>query len=126
LIKLVVIGLGGALGAILRYSICDWAARRFEGEFPYGTLIVNVLGCLILGGLMAYIGGRADVSPRLRLFVTIGILSSLTTFSAFGYETVELVSKNEFKLALGSVVANLVLGCLAVVIARTTVKAVFG
>lgn len=126
MIKLVVIGLGGSLGAILRYSICAWAARRFEGDFPVGTLIVNVLGCLILGGLMAYMGVRQDLSPRVRLFVTIGILSSLTTFSAFGYETVELVAKEEFKLAVGNVVANLVLGISAVVVARASVRALFG
>ena len=122
LIKLLVVGVGGSIGAVARFLLSDLVRRHSTGEFPGGTLLVNVIGCLLLGGLMAVIQERDWVSPNARLFLTMGVLGSLTTFSTFGYETVALIEKGKLGLALGSVAANMALGIVAVLLGRALVK----
>lgn len=123
MIKLLVVGVGGSLGAVARYLLSDLVRRHYAGEFPGGTLLVNVIGCFVLGGLMTVIQERDWVSPNARMFWTMGVLGSLTTFSSFGYETVALMDKGKLGLALGSVVANLALGLVGVLLGRALVKA---
>ncbi len=118
MVKLLAVGLGGFVGAIARYGISGWLHRRVEGPFPAGTLAVNVVGCLAIGVLMHVVDARDPLSPTVRVFLTVGILGALTTFSTFGYETVELLRGNEARLALLSVVANVVLGIVAVFAGR--------
>ena len=77
-------------------------------------MAVNVFGCLIIGGLMAVVTSRPNFPPNLRLFLITGILGSMTTFSAFGYETVELLREERFRPAFGNIAANLLLGFPAV------------
>ena len=124
--ELLVIGCGGFLGAIARYSLTGWVHRWAGAGFPWGTLAVNVVGCLAIGGLMALVESRAALSPAVRLFVGIGLLGSLTTFSTFGYETLELVRRSELGLALANAGGNLLLGLGAVLVGRLLVVWVTG
>ncbi len=117
--KLLVIGLGGFLGAIARYGVSGWVQARAGGEFPAGTLAVNAVGCLLLGVLMALVETRQLLGPEVRTFVAIGILGSFTTFSTFGYETLELVRVGTFRLAALNMAGNLALGLAAVWIGRS-------
>jgi CrcB protein len=110
------------VGAISRYLLSDLVRRHYAGDFPGGTLLVNLIGCLCLGGLMTVIQERDWVSPNARLFLTMGVLGSLTTFSTFGYETVALFEKGKLGIALGSVVANIALGIVGVLLGRALVK----
>jgi CrcB protein len=116
--ELLVIGLGGFFGAIARYTLSGWVHRWAGSAFPWGTLAINISGCLALGALMALVEGRVSMSSEVRLFLSIGILGSLTTFSTFGYETVELLRRSELGLALGNAGGHFLLGLAAVFLGR--------
>lgn len=108
------VGLGGFVGAVLRYLLSLWAHRLHGGDFPAGTLLVNVLGCLAIGALAAWVEG-GGVPPETSLFLGVGLLGALTTFSTFGFETVELVLHGEPGMALLNVGLNVAVGLTAVV-----------
>ncbi len=111
--KLLLIGAGGFCGAVLRYLLSGWAHRVYGGVLPVGTLLVNLVGCFALGVLMTLVERQA-LSPEVRLALGVGLLGALTTFSTFGYETVELVRRGALAPALGNVAGNVVLGVAAV------------
>ncbi len=117
--NILVVGVGGFIGAVARYGLSGLAKRCSTTSFPVGTLVVNVLGCLAIGSLMWYIESREGLSPNIRLFVMVGLLGSLTTFSAFGCETIELMRAGDMRLAMISVLANVMLGLAAVVVGRS-------
>jgi len=108
------VGVGGCLGSIARYWLSGAVHRYWNSGFPYGTLAVNVLGCLLLGCVIGLVEYRQLFGPSARLFLVVGILGGFTTFSAFGYETFALLRDNQFLLALANVTANVVTGVLAV------------
>lgn len=122
--KLLVVGLGGFLGAIARYGLSGLVHRRLGEGFPYGTLAVNVVGCLLIGVVLHLVEDRSILGPTARLFVAIGVLGGFTTFSSFGYETFELIEDRAYKLALLNVAGNMILGLLAVWVGRTLPRAI--
>ena len=103
LTKLLFIALGGSVGAVLRYGLTGLAQRLADGTaiegFPVGTLAVNLLGCLLIGGLGAYFAGPHLVREEYRAFLLVGLLGAFTTFSTFGWETFELVNDRQLGLA---------------------------
>lgn len=123
--KLIVIGVGGFIGAVARYSISGWASKwSADSPFPYGTLAVNLIGCFIIGAVMTLVEDGRLFSPQIRLFVTVGVLGSLTTFSTFGFETIELLRAGSMKLFLLNIGANVILGLIAVMLGRIAVRAI--
>lgn len=105
----------GAAGALARYWLSGQAYRWFGVGLPYGTLVVNVLGSLLLGFLM-HVGLTTDLVPRaLRTALATGFLGAFTTYSTFAYETVRYVEDGAWGLAALNVAANLVLGLGAAV-----------
>jgi CrcB protein len=111
----VVVGVGGALGAIARYYATDWARSAFGAEMPWGTLVVNVLGSLALGFLFVWFEHRAPANLS-RELMAIGFLGSFTTFSTFSYETVALARAGEVVRAGGYAAGSVMLGVIAVVL----------
>ena len=108
---LLFVALGGSLGAISRYLV-SLGARNLWGEsFPLGTLLVNVIGCLLIGILAGI--GMDQLPPPLQKFMVVGLLGSLTTFSTFGLDTFELFQRQPL-LALGNIAANVLIGLAAV------------
>ena len=90
--QLMWVGAGGFVGSVLRFVIGGWAQRlAAAGEFPYGTLVVNVVGCLFIGFLGGVAEYRQALDPAQRLFLMIGVLGGFTTFSAFAFETLGLL-----------------------------------
>ena len=89
--NVVVVFVGGGIGAVARYLLQGAVYALTGTGFPYGTLVVNVLGSLVIGILMALFEERFLVQPALRLFLAIGILGGFTTFSSFSYETYTLL-----------------------------------
>jgi CrcB protein len=116
MMRLLVIGLGGFVGAIARYGLSSWLARNTGGTFPWGTLTVNVLGCLCIGALLQLVEEQWTISAYTRLFLAVGLLGSFTTFSTFGYETWELLRSADYMRALLNISGNLILGIIAVVL----------
>ncbi|MBW7571471.1 fluoride efflux transporter CrcB [Caproiciproducens faecalis] len=107
--KILIVGLGGSLGAMLRYMISD-ATAKYLGNFPLGTLIVNVLGGFLIGFIMEISEGSWPVPAHVRIFLTTGIMGGLTTFSTFSYETVSMLSDGKYLLGGANAGLNL---CLA-------------
>jgi len=123
-IKFLSVAAGGAIGAMMRYAIHLFWVRH--SSFPLGTLSANVLGCAGIGVLM-YASLRRDwLGDSVRLIVVTGLLGSLTTFSTFGYETVEYAHQGKLPLALANVAANLALGLGAVVLGWGVAGAILG
>src|SRR5689334_16681029 len=83
LVQIFIAGLGGFLGSAARFWIASLSYRLLGQDFPYGTLIVNVVGCFLIGFLMTVFEQRFLITPNLRIFLTIGILGGFTTFSSF-------------------------------------------
>ena len=124
LIELWPIAIGGALGAICRFTISEWASGLTEGDFPVGTLIANVVGCLLIGVLIG--SGKADTSVHWRLGFGTGFLGALTTFSTFGAETIKASQDGHWGVAGMNIGVNLVLGLAAVVAGLWIGKAMSG
>ncbi len=119
---IVAVGIGGALGSIARYWLSTAVNRHFPHAFPWGTLAVNVAGCLLLGVIVGLVEHRQLFSPGTRLFLTVGIMGGFTTFSTFGWETFDLMRSNYHWLAMGNVAANVIIGTAAVIAGWYAVK----
>jgi CrcB protein len=121
-----IVGLGGFLGATGRYLVSGYVQGVSDSiDFPYGTLVVNLLGCFLIGLLAQLADTRGFFGPEFRSLVLIGILGALTTFSTFSIETLNLLSDGENVLAGLNVGANLGLCLLAVWLGRVLVLVVW-
>jgi fluoride exporter len=112
-VQLLLIALGGALGSVCRYALSTAVQRVSSPFFPYGTFVVNVLGCLLFGVIMGAARQRFVLGPSERAFLLIGILGGFTTFSTFTYETFALVQDGEFVRALVNAGGQVVSGFVA-------------
>ena len=108
--NLLLIALGGAAGALLRYGVSEWVTAP-RGGFPLATLLANVTGAFLLG-VASLLLVRLEVSAAVRLGLTVGVLGAYTTFSTFSVETLDLVSDGQWRTAALYVVAS-VAGALA-------------
>ncbi len=104
-----IVFLGGGIGAALRHGVNLFAARLLGAGFPYGTIIINVVGSLAMGLIAEYFALKAGLPQRWRLFLTTGILGGFTTFSAFSLEAALLYERGELIGAAVYVVASVVL-----------------
>jgi fluoride exporter len=112
--KYLLIAAGGALGSIARYWVGSAVAGRMGIRFPYGTLIVNVTACVIIGFSLTYLGRRADLSPAWRYLIPVGFIGAYSTFSTYEWETLSTLRSGAFILAALYAVGSLVLGLIAV------------
>ena len=111
LLKLSLIGAGGFLGAVLRFLISSWVQTRSGSiVFPFGTLAVNMIGCLLIGLLTYLVETRSFFSVETRSFILIGLLGAFTTFSTFGIETLGLIRDNRIDLAALNAGSQVVIG----------------
>jgi fluoride exporter len=110
--QLIAIGVGGAIGALARYLLGGAVHRLIPGFFPYGTFVVNVLGCIVFGLIVGIAESRFAIGPIARAFLLIGVLGGFTTFSSFTYETFELVRGGQVWPALVNVMGQVGLGFL--------------
>ncbi len=116
------IALGGALGAIARYEVAAVIQARVPTGFPWGTFIVNITGCLVMGTVMTLLTERLVVHPNWRFLVPIGFIGAYTTFSTFEYETFRAIAAGAWAVGavnvLGSVLAGYAALWLGIILAR--------
>jgi len=118
--NILLIGIGGFIGSMLRYLASGYVQQASKSiDFPYGTLVVNVLGCFIIGFLAQLAEDRGVFTNQSRLFVFTGFLGGFTTFSAFGNESFNLARDSQMMNAFANVSANVILGLFAVWLGRT-------
>jgi len=109
------VGLGGFVGSVLRYLVSGWIERLSDTSFfPYGTMSVNVIGCLVIGLLGGWADNHNLLTPPMRMFLLLGLLGGFTTYSTFGYETMALLRDRQALAALAYVGLHLLLGFGAV------------
>jgi len=107
--SLIYIAIGGAAGALLRYTVSGITYKYFDGLLPWGTLAVNMIGCFAIGFLWQLFE-VVSTSPNTRAFIFIGILGAFTTFSTFGLESFNLLREGEVKYAVINILASNILG----------------
>lgn len=110
--QIIYIALFGAAGCLSRYFLSGWVYQIMGRAFPYGTLVVNVVGAFIIGLVMEFSIRSAAIPATMRVALTIGFLGGLTTFSTFSYETFRLLEEGAFGIAFVNVLIS-VLVCLA-------------
>ena len=124
MLQVLLIGCGGFIGTIARYAVTTMAYRLLGGSFPYGTLTVNILGCLLIGFVSTAAEERDMIAHSTRLYLTIGILGGFTTFSAFGYETLTILRLGNILPAALYVLASVVTGLVGVWLGGLLARAV--
>lgn len=109
------VGMGGFIGSVLRYLLNSWVYSLVEYPlFPWGILIVNILGCLFIGIIGGLAETREILTSSVRIFLMIGVLGGFTTFSSFGYDTFGLMRSGQLYLAAANVLLQVFLGLGAV------------
>ena len=112
--KYVLIALGGALGSMARYWVGSTIANRMGTKFPYGTFVINITACVIIGFSLTFLAKRAGLNPAWRFLVPVGFIGAYSTFSTYEWETLTLMRSSAFALASLYAVGSLILGLAAV------------
>ncbi|RAV97745.1 fluoride efflux transporter CrcB [Pseudochryseolinea flava] len=113
--NMMIVGLGGFIGSVARFAAVRSIDQRINSLVPYGTLIVNIVGSLILGIIVGFFMRKTGLSDQWKLFLGTGFCGGFTTFSAFAWENVNLISSKMLPLSLFYISISLILGLLAVV-----------
>lgn len=111
--NLMMIALGGALGAVSRFLLGNAVSKAVGSALPYGTFVINVIGCFAMGLLMTLIVDREMLPAAWRLFLCVGFLGGFTTFSSFGYEALMLLTEGRLLAVLAYVCGSVALGLVA-------------
>jgi fluoride exporter len=112
--KYIFIALGGALGSIARYWVGSTVASRMGTRFPYGTFVINITACVIIGFSLTFLGRRAELSPAWRFLVPVGFVGAYSTFSTFEWEIFANLQMGAFLIAALYVVLSFALGLVGV------------
>lgn len=123
MINYFIIGIGGFIGAITRYTLAVWIGQQWGRTFPLGTFVINVSGSFLMGLLMTLLAEKFMMNPQWRLLLVVGFLGAYTTFSTFAYETDSLLKDGELFYAALNIVLSVFVGFVALklgeVIARS-------
>lgn len=105
----------GALGTLARYGLQGLVQHRAGSSFPAGTVVVNLIGCFLLGGIAEYAMTHLSVPPEWRIGITVGFLGAFTTFSTFTFEAVRLMQEGEWMRAWTYILVSVIGGMVAIV-----------
>jgi len=120
--NVMIIGIGGFVGAAARYGIATWIGQRWGRSFPLGTFVINVSGSFLIGLLMTLMAERFTENPQWRLLLVVGFLGAYTTFSTFEYETGALLKDGEWLYAGLNVVMSVIVGFVALKLGEVMAK----
>lgn len=112
--KYLFIAFGGALGSMARYWVGSTIANRMGTKFPYGTFVINITACVIIGFSLTFLGKRAGLNPAWRFLLPVGFIGAYSTFSTYEWETLSTIRSGAFLLAAFYAVSSLILGLAAV------------
>jgi CrcB protein len=112
--KYFLIAIGGALGSVARFWVGSTIAGRMGIRFPYGTLVVNLTACFVIGLTLTYMGRRADLDPAWRFLIPVGFIGAYSTFSTYEWETLSTLRSGAFMLSALYAGGSLILGLIAV------------
>ena len=112
--KYFLIAFGGALGSMARYWVGSTIASRMGTKFPYGTFVINITACVIIGFSLTFLARRANLNPAWRFLVPVGFVGAYSTFSTYEWETLSTVRTGAFLLAAFYAISSLILGLAAV------------
>lgn len=112
--QLLFVGLGGGVGSCFRYLVSLWFSKKFTGAFPWGTFVVNITGCFLIGFLMDAVSRDASLENDLQLLLVVGVCGGYTTFSTFSAENLRLFENGNYVTLTVYVLASVILGLLAV------------
>ena len=112
--KYMYIALGGALGAIARFWVDSAVASRLGTKFPYGTFVINITACVLIGFSLTFLAKRTDLNPAWRFLVPIGFVGAYSTFSSYEWETISTLRNGDFSMTALYTFGSLFLGLLAV------------
>lgn len=118
MLRILIIGSGGFVGAILRYIISGLSIKYLGNTFPFGTLLVNIIGGLLIGFIMEASASFWTMSADFRMFLTVGLLGGFTTFSTFSFETVGQLSNGNYFLASLNIILNVFLCIFGTLLGR--------
>jgi CrcB protein len=124
MVNVLIIGIGGFLGAIVRYGVALWIGQRWGRNFPLGTFVINITGSFLIGLLMSLFTERFMVNPQWRLLLVVGFLGAYTTFSTFEYETGALLKDGEWLYASLNVILSVVVGFIALKLGEVIGKSI--
>lgn len=108
------IAIGGSLGSLARYWVGATIASRMGTKFPYGTFVINITACVIIGFFLAFLGSRTGLNPAWRFLIPVGFVGAYSTFSTFEWETFSTLRTGSLSVAGLYVVLSIVLGLVAV------------
>jgi fluoride exporter len=111
--KLLWLALAGSAGTLARYGLGGLVARWNHGSFPWETLVVNMLGCLLFGVIWSLAMERNLIGPETRVILLVGFMGAFTTFSSFAFETGQLMRDGQWLLAFANMAAEMILGLAA-------------
>lgn len=120
MLNCIFVGIGGFIGSVLRYLV-GMIPLNSSTEFPFNTLIINVLGSFVIGLIIA-VSDNKNINPQLMLLLKVGVCGGFTTFSTFAYETSELIQNGSIMLSLTYIITSFVLSIAAVFLAQALIK----
>ena len=112
--KYLYIAVGGSLGSIARFWVGSTVSSRMGTRFPYGTFVINITACVIIGFALTFLGRHAELNPAWRFLIPVGFVGAYSTFSTYEWETLSSVRSGAFPLAALYAVGSLLLGLIAV------------
>ena len=112
--KYLLIAAGGALGSVARFWVGSTISGRIGARFPYGTFVINITACVIIGFTLTYMGKRADLNPAWRYLLPVGFIGAYSTFSTYEWETLSTLRSGAFAMGALYSVGSLILGLAAV------------